>query len=58
MQKSDVEDVSTPADWQPGDDVVIHPPRSMEEVEERLEKAEDDVYCLDWFMCLRKESKK
>lgn len=58
MQKSDAEDVSTPANWQPGDDVVIHPPRSMEEAKERLENVEDGIYCLDWFLCLKKESKK
>lgn len=58
MQKSDAEDVSTPANWQPGDDVVIHPPRSMEEAKEKLENAEHGIYCLDWFLCLKKESKK
>jgi peroxiredoxin (alkyl hydroperoxide reductase subunit C) len=58
MQKSDAENVSTPANWQPGDDVVISPPRSMEGVKERLEKTEEGTYCLDWFMCLKKESKK
>jgi peroxiredoxin (alkyl hydroperoxide reductase subunit C) len=58
MQKSDEEDISTPADWQPGDDVIIHPPRSMKEVKERLEKTGDGIYCLDWFLCLKKESEK
>ena len=58
IQKSDEEDISTPANWQPGDDVVVHPPRSMEEVKERLESTENGVYCLDWFLCLKKESKK
>lgn len=58
MQKNYAEDVSTPANWQPGDDVIIRPPRSMREVDERLEEAEDDVYCLDWFICLKKEIKK
>jgi peroxiredoxin (alkyl hydroperoxide reductase subunit C) len=58
MQKSDAEKVSTPADWQPGEDVVVSVPRSMEGVKERLEKTEEGIYCLDWFMCLKKESKK
>jgi peroxiredoxin (alkyl hydroperoxide reductase subunit C) len=57
MQKSDAADVSTPANWQPGDDVIIHPPRSMKGVAERLKNPEDGIYCLDWFMCLKKESK-
>jgi peroxiredoxin (alkyl hydroperoxide reductase subunit C) len=29
----------------------------MNEVEERLEKVQDEVYCLDWFICLKKDSK-
>ena len=58
MQKSDAEKVSTPANWQPGDDVVISPPRSMREVKERLENTEEGIYCLDWFMCLKKETRK
>lgn len=58
MQKNYAEGVSTPANWQPGDDVIIRPPRSMKEVEERLEEADDEVYCLDWFICLKKQSKK
>lgn len=55
MQKTDDEDVSTPANWQPGDDVAVHPPRSMKEIKERLEKTKDGIYCLDWFLCLKKE---
>lgn len=58
MQKSEADDVSTPANWQPGDDVIVPPPRSMEGVKERLEEAENGMYCLDWFMCLKKENKK
>lgn len=57
MQKTDAEDVSTPADWQPGEDVIVTVPRSMDEVRERLEETDERIYCLDWFMCLKKESK-
>jgi len=58
MQKSEAENVSTPANWQPGDDVIVPPPRSMEGVKERFQEAENGMYCLDWFMCLKKEGKK
>ncbi|MGB9930120.1 MAG: peroxiredoxin [Methanosarcina sp.] len=57
MQKSDSEEVSTPANWQPGDDVVIPIPRTMETAKERLQKTEEDIYCFDWFMCLKKDKK-
>jgi peroxiredoxin (alkyl hydroperoxide reductase subunit C) len=56
MQKSDKENIATPANWQPGDDVIIPPPGSCGTAKERMENLGDDTYCLDWFMCLRKES--
>ncbi len=55
MQKADKEKIATPANWQPGDDVIVPPPGSCGTAKERVEKKSDDVYCLDWFMCFRKE---
>lgn len=57
MQKSDKESIATPANWQPGDDVIIPPPGSCGSAKERMEKEEEGKYCLDWFMCLRKDNK-
>jgi peroxiredoxin (alkyl hydroperoxide reductase subunit C) len=57
MQKSDRDGVATPANWQPGDDVIIPPPGSCGVAKERVEKEEEGKYCLDWFMCFRKEKK-
>jgi peroxiredoxin (alkyl hydroperoxide reductase subunit C) len=57
MQKSDKENVATPANWQPGDDVIIPPPGSCGTAKERVEKKKEGEYCLDWFMCFRKEKK-
>ncbi len=54
MQKSDKEQIATPANWQPGDDVIIPPPGSCGTAKERVEKKEEGKYCLDWFMCFRK----
>ncbi len=56
MQKSDAENIATPANWQPGDDVIIPPPGSCGTAKERVETEEEGKYCLDWFMCLRKQS--
>ena len=58
LQKNEAEKVATPANWQPGDDVIIPAPNSMEAVKERLGSTEEGMYCLDWFLCLKKESKK
>lgn len=58
LQKNEAEKVATPANWQPGDDVIIPPPNTMEAVKERLGKEEEGRCCLDWFICLKKDSKK
>jgi peroxiredoxin (alkyl hydroperoxide reductase subunit C) len=58
LQKNAAEQVATPANWQPGDDVIIPAPGSMEAVKERLETEQEGTYCLDWFLCLKKDGKK
>jgi len=57
LQKADSEDVATPADWRPGDDVIVPPAGSCGSAKERMESKDDSTYCLDWFMCLRKDNK-
>lgn len=57
LQKAEKEAIATPANWQPGDDVIIPPPGSCGAAKERVEQHGDDVYCLDWFLCFRKEKK-
>ena len=58
LQKNAAEKVATPANWQPGDDVIIPAPSSMVAVKERAGNSEENMYCLDWFLCLKKDSKK
>ncbi len=54
MQTSDAEKIATPADWQPGDDVIVPPPGSCGTAKERVDDAEKDGYrCLDWFLCFK-----
>jgi len=55
MQKSDRDGVATPANWQPGDDVIIPPPGSCGTAKERVETKEEGKYCLDWFICFKKD---
>ncbi|TVR41873.1 MAG: peroxiredoxin [Bacteroidia bacterium] len=55
MQKADNDQVATPANWQPGDDVIIPPPGSCGVAKDRVENKDEDKYCLDWFMCFKKE---
>jgi len=55
MQRTDAHNVATPANWQPGDDVIIPPPGSCGTAKERVEGAGKDYQCLDWFLCLKKD---
>ncbi len=53
MQASDEYKIATPANWQPGDDVIIPPPGSCGAAKDRVEKAGAEYRCLDWFLCLK-----
>ena len=57
LQKTDAEGVATPADWRPGDDLVVPPAGNMETADERSGKDDDEMYCVDWFMCFKKDKK-
>lgn len=54
MQTADTHACATPADWQPGDDVIVPPPGSCGVAKERVEKPAADAYALDWFMTFKK----
>lgn len=54
MQFSDQHKVATPANWQPGDDVIVPPPGSCGTAKKRVETPADDTTVLDWFMVLKK----
>lgn len=55
LQKSDSDGVATPADWRPGDDCIVPTAGSCGTAKERMETKSEDTYCLDWFMCFKKE---
>ena len=57
LQKADAEGIATPADWRPGDDVIVPPPGSCGVAKDRMESSDEDTYCLDWFMCFKREKK-
>ncbi len=57
LQKADADNVATPADWRPGQDVIVPTAGSCGVAKERVENQTDDQYCLDWFMCFRREKK-
>ncbi len=57
LQKADQDHVATPADWRPGQDVIVPTAGSCGTAKERMESTDDDMYCLDWFMCFKREKK-
>lgn len=54
MQTSDKYKVATPANWRPGDRVIIPPPATTDAARERVDGAGVGYDCLDWFLCLKK----
>lgn len=57
LQKADAENIATPADWRPGQDVIVPTAGSCGTAKERMDNQDEEQYCLDWFMCFRKEKK-
>lgn len=57
LQTVDNFKVALPADWQPGDDVIVPPAGSCGLAKERAEGADKDLHCYDWFFCTKKISK-
>lgn len=53
LQKADCEQIATPANWMPCDDVILPPPGTCQAALERVEQTYEDQYCLDWFLCFR-----
>lgn len=55
LQKHDKDKVALPADWRPGEDVIVPPAGTFTLANERMEQDEEDINCLDWFMCFKKD---
>ena len=56
LQTADAFSVATPADWQPGDDVIVPTAGSCGVAKDRMAGKGADK-CYDWFFCTRKISK-
>jgi len=57
LQTADAFSVSTPADWHPGDEVIVPTAGSCGVAKERMESKDEDVHCYDWFFCTKKLDK-
>jgi len=54
LQAADAFGVAMPADWRPGDDVIVPTAGSCGTAKDRMEGKEEGVECKDWFFCLKK----
>ena len=52
MQTADTFSIATPADWQPGDDVIVPTAGSCGVAKERMDNKEE-MTCHDWFFCTK-----
>ena len=57
LKTADEFGIATPADWQPGDDVIVPPAGSCNTAKDRVEGKEEGVECKDWFFCTKKLDK-
>lgn len=53
MQAADTYSIATPADWRPGDDVIVPTAGSCGVAKERMEDKTGEMTCYDWFFCTK-----
>jgi peroxiredoxin (alkyl hydroperoxide reductase subunit C) len=51
LQTSDEHHVATPANWEPGEKVIVPAPKTPEEIEKRMKEGYE---CKDWYLCFKK----
>lgn len=52
LQLVDEKKVATPANWKPGENVIIPPPRTTEDMQQRLHEKHEE--CSSWYLCKTK----
>ncbi len=57
MQTADAYGIATPADWRPGDDVIVPPPGSCGVAKDRVADKDPDITVQDWFFTFKKMPK-
>ena len=56
LQVADAFNVACPADWRPGERVIVPPAGSCGTAKDRMDCHEDGVECVDWFFCTKELS--
>ncbi len=55
LRTTDEQKVATPANWRPGDSVIVPAPNTQEGAEERMKQGYE---CVDWYLCKKKPASK
>lgn len=56
LQTTDADKVLTPANWKPGNPVLVPPPNTYEQLTERKTNAEEmGLICNDWYWCFKRQ---
>ena len=55
LQTTEKMNVLTPANWTPGQDYVLHAPKSKADADKLSQKHDSDLYSLDWYLWFKKE---
>ena len=55
LQLHDAEGNSTPANWNPGDDVLLGSPLTIEEADNRMDGDDDSLEPLSWYLTVKKK---
>ena len=53
LQTADHYDIATPADWRPGEPVIVPPAGSCGTAKDRMDGKDSGVQCADWFFCTK-----
>jgi peroxiredoxin (alkyl hydroperoxide reductase subunit C) len=53
LQTADAFTCATPADWRPGDEVIVPPAGSCGVAKDRVDGKEENVKCYDWYFCTK-----
>lgn len=53
LQTTDTNSVSTPANWQPGEAVIVPAPRTLDGANKRVTEDEPNVTASDWYLATR-----
>lgn len=57
LKAADEFSIATPADWRPGDEVIVPTAGSCGVAKDRMESKAADTKCYDWFFCTKKIDK-